>query len=106
MTQTRQARTFTLGDRVIKRIGLGTNRLKATEGNRSFLSEAIAAGLDFIDTAHVYTGGESETAIGTALSPFPDDLVVATKAGYSSTALPELRSQVGQSFERLRTDRI
>ena len=100
------AHTVTLGDREIKRIGLGTNRLTDTEANRSFLKEAVDAGLDFIDTAHIYTEGESEQTIGAALAPFSDDLVVATKAGYTRTELPELRSQVEQSFERLRTDRI
>ena len=106
MTQTRQAPTVTLGDRDIKRIGLGTNRLTDTEENRSFLGEAVDAGLNFIDTAHVYTDGESERTIGAALGPFSEDLVVATKAGYSSTPTEELRSQIEQSFESLRTERI
>jgi aryl-alcohol dehydrogenase-like predicted oxidoreductase len=105
MAQAQHA-TVTVGDRRIKRIGLGTNRLTDTEANRSFLKEAVAAGLDFIDTAHVYASGESESAIGATLSPFPDDLVVATKAGYRSTTLDELRSEIEQSFKRLRTDRI
>jgi aryl-alcohol dehydrogenase-like predicted oxidoreductase len=100
------AHTVTLGGREIKRIGLGTNRLTDTEANRSFLKQAVDAGLDFIDTAHVYTDGDSEQTIGAALAPFSDELVVATKAGYTGTELPELRSQVERSFERLRTDRI
>ncbi len=106
MPYRQQARTVTLGDRDIKRIGLGTNRLTDTEENRSFLAEAVDAGLDFIDTAHVYTDGESERTIGATLAPFSDDLVVATKAGYSSTQIQELRSQIEQSFESLRTERI
>jgi pyridoxine 4-dehydrogenase len=96
----------TLGDREIKQIGLGTNRLTDNEANRSFLKEAVDAGLNFIDTAHVYADGQSEKTIGAALAPFPDNLVVATKAGYRSTALRELRSEIEQSFERLRADRI
>ena len=106
MAQTQHARTVTLGNREIKRIGLGTNRLTDTEANRSFLTQAVDAGLDFNDTAHVYTDGDSEKTIGATLAPFSDDLVVATKAGYTGTALSELRSQIEQSFERLRTDRI
>ena len=35
-----------------------------------------------VDTAHSYTGGESEATIGEALSPRPDGVVVATKGGY------------------------
>jgi pyridoxine 4-dehydrogenase len=106
MPNTQQAPTVTLGDREINRIGLGTNRLADTEENRSFLGEALDAGLDFIDTAHVYTDGESERTIGATLAPFFDGLVVATKAGYSSTPIEELRSQIEQSFESLRTERI
>ena len=106
MTRAPHAPTLAIGDREINRIGLGTNRLTDTEANRSFLKEAVAAGLEFIDTAHVYTDGESEKTIGATLAPFPENLVVATKAGYGSTTLDELRSEIEQSFERLRTDRI
>ena len=84
MAHTQHAHTVTLGGREIKRIGLGTNRLTDTEANRSFLKQALDAGLDFIDTAHVYTDGDSEQTIGAALAPF-SDLVVATKAGYTGT---------------------
>jgi aryl-alcohol dehydrogenase-like predicted oxidoreductase len=103
---TQQASTVRLGARDIKRIGLGTNRLTNTEENRSFLSAAVDAGLEFIDTAHIYTDGESERAIGATLAPFSGDLVVATKAGYTSTPIEELRAQIEQSFESLRTERI
>jgi aryl-alcohol dehydrogenase-like predicted oxidoreductase len=48
----------------VRRIGLGTNRLRNTAEDRDFLQQAVAAGLEFIDTAHLYTRGESETAIG------------------------------------------
>jgi pyridoxine 4-dehydrogenase len=107
VSQTQQAlTTVTLGDRDIKRIGLGTNRLTDTDENRSFLGDALEAGLDFIDTAHVYTDGESERTIGATPASFTEDLVVATKAGYSSTPIEELRSQIEQSFESLRTERI
>lgn len=100
-------RTVALGEHRITRIGLGTNRLTDTAENRSFLEAAVDAELNFIDTAHLYTGGESETTIGAALAPFPDDLVVATKGGYHSGRGNEgLRSELEQSFERLRTDTI
>ncbi len=100
------ARTVALGDREITRIGLGTNRLTNTAENRSFLQAAVDAGLNFIDTAHLYAGGESETAIGSALSPFADDLVVATKGGYHGGGPERLRSELELSFERLRTETI
>jgi len=93
-----------IGDRSMGRVGLGTNRLDNTEENRSFLRAAVAAGLGHIDTAHLYTSGESERAIGEALAPFPDGLVVATKGGYHSSE--KLRDEVEQSLESLRIDSI
>jgi aryl-alcohol dehydrogenase-like predicted oxidoreductase len=101
-------RTATLGDYSFERIGLGTNRLTDTPENHEFLGGAVDAGLRFIDTAHLYTGGESERAIGAALAPFQDDLVVATKGGYrpGSGRPDQLRAELEESFERLRTDTI
>src|SRR5579884_3264195 len=65
-------RRLTVGDIEVARIGLGTNRLTNTSENRALLREALAAGINMIDTAHLYTGGESERTIAAALSPFPD----------------------------------
>jgi pyridoxine 4-dehydrogenase len=102
------SRTITLADQRINRIGLGTNRLTDTPEHRDFLVRAVEAGVDFIDTAHVYTGGASERAIGAALTSFPDSLVVGTKGGYErGSGRPErLRAEVEASFERLRSDTI
>ena len=66
-----------IGNRDIKRVGLGTNRLTNSAENRAFLREGVAAGLDHIDTAHLDTSGESERTIGEALAPLPDHVVVA-----------------------------
>ena len=101
-------RTTTLGDRELTRIGLGTNRLTDTPENRELLRTAVELGVRMIDTAHTYTGGDSERTIGAALSSFPDGLVVATKGGYRpGTGRPDrLREQIQQSFESLRTERI
>jgi aryl-alcohol dehydrogenase-like predicted oxidoreductase len=92
----------------VTRIGLGTNRLTDTPGNRALLQEAFDAGVNFIDTAHLYTGGESERTIGSALAPFPEGRIVATKGGYSpGEGRPEvLSAQIEESLERLRTDAI
>ena len=101
------SRTLTVAGREVARIGLGTNRLTSTPENHAFLREAAEAGLGLIDTAHVYSGGDSERAIGEALSPAPDELVIATKGGYSGSASrDELRAQIEQSLESLRTDAI
>jgi pyridoxine 4-dehydrogenase len=101
-------RTAALGDHRLTRVGLGTNRLSDTSEHREFLEAAVGAGVNFIDTAHVYTRGDSERAIGATLAPFADDLVVATKGGYEPGAArpDELRAQLEASFERLRTDTI
>ena len=56
--------TLALGGTALRRIGLGTNRLTSTPENVDFVREATAAGLNMIDTAHIYTGGESEATIG------------------------------------------
>jgi pyridoxine 4-dehydrogenase len=98
--------TVTLGDRRLTRIGLGTNRLTDTPENRSFLEAAVGAGVNFIDTAHGYAGGESERTIGRTLAPFPDELVVATKGGYRGGGNARLREELAQSFERLQTATI
>jgi aryl-alcohol dehydrogenase-like predicted oxidoreductase len=100
-------RTIALGERRFTRIGLGTNRLDDTEANRSFLSAAVGAGLDFIDTAHLYAGGESERTIGATLAPFPEQVVVATKGNFlPGGGIDGLRAELEQSLERLRTEVI
>ena len=99
-----------LGDAEIARIGLGTNRLACTPTNVAFVKEAVAAGVGLIDTAHSYTGGESEETIGAALSPDPDRCVVATKGGGGGgrgRGRPEiLLAEIEESLRRLRTDSI
>jgi aryl-alcohol dehydrogenase-like predicted oxidoreductase len=99
-------RSFTLDNRSLNRIGLGTNRLADDGRSRSFLREAVAAGVDFIDTAHLYTDGASESAIGTALAPFRDEVVIATKGGYHSNDPALLRAELATSLERLQTEVI
>jgi pyridoxine 4-dehydrogenase len=100
--------TVPLGDKQLTRIGLGTNRLTNAPENREFLAAAVAeTALNHIDSAHLYTAGESEQTIGAALSPFSDDLVVATKGGYNQGGGVEgFRAELEQSFERLRTEVI
>ncbi|TMG65551.1 MAG: aldo/keto reductase [Chloroflexi bacterium] len=102
-------RSVKLGDIEVGRIGLGTNRLTKTPENIAFIKSAVAAGVQMIDTAHSYTGGQSEETIGEALSPIPDGCVVATKGGFSGAGRgrPEvLRAEIEESLRRLRTDSI
>jgi aryl-alcohol dehydrogenase-like predicted oxidoreductase len=98
-----------LGDFDLNRIGLGTNRLTRTAANIAFVKAAVAAGVQMIDTAHLYTGGESEATIGEALSPVPEGCVVATKGGYGGAGRgrPEvLREEIETSLRQLGTDAI
>src|SRR5437868_12899515 len=98
-----------IGDVEVGRIGLGTNRLTRTPDNVAFVRAAVAAGVRMIDTAHLYTGGQSEEAIGAAMSPIPIDCVVATKGGFGGAGRgkPEiLRAEIEQSLRSLRTGSI
>ncbi len=100
---------LTLGAHSVPRIGLGTNRLRNTEAGIAFIREAVAAGVRMIDTAHLYTKGESELAIGAALPGAGGDVLVATKGGYGGAGQgrPEvLHRQIDESLARLRRERI
>ena len=100
--------TLRLGATDVPRIGLGTNRLTNTRGHVAFIKEAVAAGVGYLDTAYVYTGGESEATIGAALSPIAEGRTVGTKGGYrAGEGRPEvLKAQIDESLRRLRTDTI
>jgi pyridoxine 4-dehydrogenase len=88
----------------VARIGLGTNRLRPEKVG--FLQEAVAAGIQLIDTAHVYTDGQSERAVGKA-GLDGNGVLVATKGGYRDAGSPDaLRAQIEESFERLRREVI
>ena len=96
----------TLAGIEVSRIGLGTNRLRHTRENVPFIKAAVAAGLQHVDTAHLYAGGESEQTIGEALSPFAPNVVVATKGGVGRGSPEVLRAEIEESLRRLRADTI
>jgi pyridoxine 4-dehydrogenase len=101
------AGTITFGDITVNRLGLGTNRIYDNEDGHGLLKRAVELGVNFIDTAHRYAGGESEVAIGNALSPYGSGLVIATKGGMGNGASPEqLRSELEESLRRLKTKQI
>ena len=79
------------------------------------LRRAVELGVTFIDTADAYGPYVSEELIRTALHPYPDDLVIATKAGLVRTGpnqwhplgRPEyLRQEAEMSLRRLGLERI
>src|SRR5215475_5610387 len=79
---------------------------------RPWTSAELDAGVHMIDTAHLYTSGDSEKTIGRALSTEVSarrSLVVASKAGYGDIGRgkPEiLLREIDQSLASLRVDRI
>jgi pyridoxine 4-dehydrogenase len=97
-------KTFRLAGVEVPRIGLGTNRLSPE--NVGFIREAVAAGVRHIDTAHLYTGGDSERTIGEALEGAAEEVLVATKGGYRGARPEALQAEIEQSLRSLRTDAI
>jgi aryl-alcohol dehydrogenase-like predicted oxidoreductase len=71
------------GDLAVSPLGLGTNTWGSGGGPGADLSAAfsaaVAAGINFIDTAEVYRSGESERAVGRLLQTAKADMIVATK---------------------------
>jgi pyridoxine 4-dehydrogenase len=100
--------TFRLAGVAVPRIGLGTNRLTTAPEDMAFVREAVAAGVRHIDTAHLYTGGASERALGEALAGRREEVLVATKGGYRpGEGRPEvLAAQIEESLRSLRTEAI
>ena len=87
---TRKAATFTLGDRTVKRLGYGAMQLagpgvfgppKDRAGAIAVLREAVASGIDHIDTSDFYGPHVTNQLIREALHPYPEDLVIVTKIG-------------------------
>jgi pyridoxine 4-dehydrogenase len=85
-----KAGTFTLGDRTVKRLGYGAMQLagpgvfgppKDREAALAVLREAVASGVDHIDTSDYYGPHITNQLIRAALHPYPDDLVIVTKIG-------------------------
>lgn len=83
---------------------------------RPFIREALEAGINFLDTANVYSGGESERIVGRAVKDLArrEDVVIATKAFFPMSDKPNDRglsrkhilASVDASLERLGTDYI
>ena len=112
------------GDLTVNRLGFGAMRItgQGIWGEPPDLGQAKAAikravelGVNFIDTADSYGPYVSETLIAETLYPYPDDLVIATKAGlirpgpgrWDTDGRPEhLREALDGSLTRLRVERI
>ena len=75
--------TARLAGRVVARIGFGAMQLERRDTDRNLalavLRQAVAAGVNHIDTAQFY--GDCNALIRAALAPYPDDLVLVSKVG-------------------------
>jgi pyridoxine 4-dehydrogenase len=116
--------TFELAGKSIRRLGFGAMRITGDGiwGEPEDRDEALAVlrrcielGVNFIDTADSYGPEVSENLIAEALHPYPDELLIATKAGllrdgpgqWRQNGDPDrLRSAVEGSLRRLKLDRI
>jgi aryl-alcohol dehydrogenase-like predicted oxidoreductase len=86
------------------------------EGARPFFRKAIEAGINFFDTADIYSGGQSEIVTGKLLKEFAsrDSYVLATKVGLDMSGKPNgkglsrkhVAEGIDQSLKRLNTDYV
>jgi pyridoxine 4-dehydrogenase len=117
---------LTLGDdlHVANRLGFGAMRLTGPgiwgepadpDEARAVLRRALELGATLIDTADSYGPEVSERLIGETLYPYPEGLIIATKAGFERSGphrwhvngRPEhLRAACEGSLRRLRLERI
>ncbi|MGN6128281.1 MAG: aldo/keto reductase [Humibacter sp.] len=89
---------------------------KGEEEARPMIKHALEAGINFFDTANMYSNGSSEEILGRALKDFAnrDDVVIATKLRHPMRPGPNGRglsrkaimTEVDHSLERLGTDYI
>jgi aryl-alcohol dehydrogenase-like predicted oxidoreductase len=116
--------TFTIGDKEVHRLGFGAMRLTGPgiwgePDDRAecvrVVRRAVELGVDLIDTADSYGPYVSEEIIHEALHPYPEQVLVATKAGlvrhgpdvWAPVGRPEyLRQEVEMSLRRLGLERI
>jgi pyridoxine 4-dehydrogenase len=90
MTRTASASTYRLGTRTVNRLGYGAMQLagpgvfgppKDTQAALAVLREAIALGVNHLDTSDFYGPHITNQLIREALHPYRDDLVIVTKVG-------------------------
>jgi pyridoxine 4-dehydrogenase len=90
MTTVQKAGTFALGNRTVSRLGYGAMQLagpgvfgppKDRNAALDVLREAVAQGVNHIDTSDFYGPHVTNQIIREALHPYPDDLTIVTKIG-------------------------
>ena len=90
MSTIQKSGTFTLGSHTVKRLGYGAMQLagphvfgppKDRDAAIAVLREAVASGVNHIDTSDYYGPHVTNQLIREALAPYADDLVIVTKIG-------------------------
>ncbi|MER8516059.1 aldo/keto reductase family oxidoreductase [Mesorhizobium sp. M1060] len=90
MSTIQKSGTFTLGSHTVKRLGYGAMQLagphvfgppKNHDAAIAVLREAVASGVNHIDTSDYYGPHVTNQLIREALAPYPQDLVIVTKIG-------------------------
>ena len=90
MSNIARSGTFPLGGRAVRRLGYGAMQLagpgvfgppKDRGAALAVLREAVASGVNHIDTSDFYGPHFTNQLIREALHPYPDDLVIVTKIG-------------------------
>ena len=84
------------------------------EDSKRLIDRAVDLGINFFDTADVYSNGRSEQIVGRALQGRRNQIVIATKVGLPTGEGPEQRGlgrkhikrNLKRSLENLRTDRV
>lgn len=118
------ASTFVLGDLEVKRLGYGGMQLtgKGVWGDPPdrpnairVLRRAAELGANFFDTADAYGPHTNEKLVADALYPYPAELVIATKGGFTRPGPGQwvtngdpgyIRKTIDDSLQRLKLDRI
>ena len=107
--------TRRIGSLQVTVVGLGGNNFGGRldfNRTRAVVQAALDAGINFLDTADIYGGTQSEEFLGRALEGRRDEVVLATKFGMAvddrrKGARPDyVRQAAEDSLRRLRTDRI
>ncbi|WP_419728178.1 aldo/keto reductase family oxidoreductase [Lichenicola sp.] len=124
MAKLGNAGTYRLGDRTVNRLGYGAMQLagpgvfgppKDHDTALAVLREAVASGVNHIDTSDFYGPYVTNRLIREALHPYQDDLVIVTKIGAKRGAdaswnpamsAPELTSAVHDNLRNLGLDAL
>jgi aryl-alcohol dehydrogenase-like predicted oxidoreductase len=114
--------TYQLGDRTVRRLGYGAMQLagpgvfgppRDREAALAVLRDAVALGVNHIDTSDFYGPHITNQLIREALHPYPEDLVIVTKvsarrdaqgAWLPATSPKELREAVYDNLRNLGLD--